>query len=306
MDQAVSIPEENNAGHKRPAPPAAFAGAIVNDCASAIAANIAALRESGGEAEAVHQLRVSLRRARAALSIFVDVAIEESRALRDELRWASHEIAPVRELDVLIADALANAGEKEEGPAGVDVIRAMAMRRREEALEAALAAIGSARFEDMLSGLRQWAASAAALESDGADKHVGEDFAARDLRRRWRAVSKRREAITEGDDAARHKLRIRCKKLRLAIDFLADLTPAPPKRRKRTLKALSKLQGRLGRLNDASAHKKLLSDVAGSADAATAFAGGYIAGREAGGGRSALVKTRRAFDTLIDIGPVWK
>ena len=64
--------------------------------------------------------------------------------------------------------------------------------------------------------------------------------------------------------AERHRLRIRGKKLRYAVEFFADVFPGKKnaKRRNAALSALKELQDALGALNDIATREKLASHVA--------------------------------------------
>ena len=66
----------------------------------------------------------------------------------------------------------------------------------------------------------------------------------------------------ELDARARHKLRIRAKKLRYMIEFFGSVFPGHKdgKRREAALNSLKTLQDTLGSLNDIAARKALVSD----------------------------------------------
>jgi triphosphatase len=56
-----------------------------------------------GDSEALHQMRVALRRMRAAISLFSDMLVgPQTEALKAGFKWISGELAPARELDVFI------------------------------------------------------------------------------------------------------------------------------------------------------------------------------------------------------------
>ena len=103
------------------------------------------------------------------------------------------------------------------------------------------------------------------------------------------------ERATEADDAAgldelsareRHKVRIKAKKLRYAIDFFESLFSRKGERRQlaRLSRHLKRVQDALGSLNDFVAHRKLAVDAALKAphrkERASAFASGVVLGRE--------------------------
>jgi triphosphatase len=74
-------------------------------CLDHALANERAVR--AGDRESIHQMRVGLRRLRAALSLFrplVDGA--QTDGVKGELKWLTEQLAPARDLDVLIAEGV--------------------------------------------------------------------------------------------------------------------------------------------------------------------------------------------------------
>src|SRR5215510_12664662 len=58
--------------------------------------------------EGVHQMRVGLRRLRAAMSLFADILQDpQTAALKEELKWLTGELGPARELEVLVTRVVA-------------------------------------------------------------------------------------------------------------------------------------------------------------------------------------------------------
>lgn len=59
------------------------------------------------DSEAVHQMRVGLRRLRAAISRFKSVLPGNSTAkIKTDLKWLTNELAPAREIDVLVRERI--------------------------------------------------------------------------------------------------------------------------------------------------------------------------------------------------------
>ncbi|MDE2639541.1 MAG: CHAD domain-containing protein, partial [Chloroflexota bacterium] len=88
------------------------------------------------------------------------------------------------------------------------------------------------------------------------------DAAARVLRRRMAQVRRRGDRLDAGSpDAELHALRIRVKRLRYALEFLA---PLYPKAAARLLPRLVELQDGLGRHQDAVIAARQLRDLAGA------------------------------------------
>src|SRR5262249_192235 len=75
-------------------------------CLKQVIDNVPALLAE--DPEGVHQMRVGLRRLRAAMSLFADVLQDpQSAALKEELKWLTGELGPAREPDVLVTRGVA-------------------------------------------------------------------------------------------------------------------------------------------------------------------------------------------------------
>ena len=98
--------------------------AIAQNCLRQIIANEPGV--CAGDAEALHQMRIGLRRLRTAIAGFAKVSADsEQERIKAELKWATNELGPARDLDVFAADVLKHlsetgAGEKEFAEASRD------------------------------------------------------------------------------------------------------------------------------------------------------------------------------------------
>ena len=120
-----------------------------------IAANEAAVRRS--DSEGVHQMRVGLRRLRAAISLFAKLlGDQETERVQSELKWLTGKLAPARDLDVymrneiepLRRDAPTRRGMKELTGA-LTLRRAAAFGKAKAAVEVAALSFASARHAAM-------------------------------------------------------------------------------------------------------------------------------------------------------------
>lgn len=183
------------------------------------------------DSKTLYQTRVSLRRLRSALRLFRPVA-GPLPAIEAGLRDLSAALGAARDLDVLLARAA-------PGPLHDRLAAA-----RDEALANAIAALRAAPTQAMLNALTEWIVLQPPLPPDDA-----RDYAARQLDRCRRKVKWSGQALVNGDDVARHRLRKRVKRLRHASELLGSLFPASG-RRGRFIAALRPLQDALGALND--------------------------------------------------------
>lgn len=260
-------------------------------CLEQVIANERAVRHD--DPEGVHQMRVGLRRLRAAISIFKDMlGGAETEALKRELKWLTEQLRAARDLDVLIAERVHPLRDAEPVGADAGVLERDLTAQRKASIEKAKAAVDSDRYRAM--GLKgalwlahgAWSHSNAAASKKGRDMPV-EEFAATVLAERSKKILKKARKVAELEPRARHKLRIAVKKLRYACEFFADIFAGAKRdaQRKRFCKTLKSLQGFLGTLNDIEVHKQFATTLARSgkhsaAQPRKALAIGFIAGRE--------------------------
>lgn len=293
---------------------------IVASCIRQVIVNKPALL--GGNPEGVHQMRIGLRRLRAAISLFADTLDEaETSAIKSELKWLTAELSPAREFEVLLTRVVE--------PVRHDHARLMGMRRlsrdlteqRKSSEERARNAVQSERFRHLLLALAAW------LEIGGWRRPHSELLrkrgdtpiaisAAEQLRRRSKKIRKRGRRLAKLDQHRRHKLRIQAKKLRYAAEFFATVFPGKTasKRRKAYLSALEEMLDYLGDLNDIAVHENLTAHIAISPAPNTqanersrrAFAAGVLRGQEEARLHSVLAGAVAACEKFAKAKPFWK
>jgi CHAD domain-containing protein len=218
-----------------------------------------------GEAEALHQMRIGLRRLRAAIAIFAKMTADsEQKRIKGELKWITNELGPARDLDVFAADILkplAKHGDHAETQ------RAFASARA-KAYETAAGAIRSDRFRHALLDLAEWIEVGPWTLDETLGKRRErkvKKHAAKRLARMRSDVRDKGDDLRELDARKRHKLRIEAKALRYAIEFFAGLFPdgENARRREAALSALKEIQDELGALNDLAQREALASEVLG-------------------------------------------
>jgi inorganic triphosphatase YgiF len=270
--------------------------------------NVDAIRKL--DPEGVHQMRVGLRRLRAAISLFSKaLATAKTEKLKTELRWLTNELAPARELDVFLEEKIGPVAREIISQRGGKAIAREFTDKRAEALERARKAVNSPRCRALLVDVLAWIETHRG-RTDAANIELGE-FAAKLLDRRMRKAHKDAEKLREMTATEQHKFRIRMKKLRYAAEFFESLFRS--KRERKALARLSKhakkIQDALGSLNDFIADRKMAADAALHAPPqdrrARAFASGIIVGREDEQARplmKAAAKELRALRHLSALG----
>ena len=267
----------------------AFA-AIARTCASHILGNVQSAHH-GEDPEGVHQLRVGIRRLRAAFSVFGNAVPQADReAIGGELRWLQQELGPAREWDVFIDSTMKIVAKRLHSGKGLEALLDAAEIERRRGYERTRAALTERRHTDLLLNLEAWLG---ALMTDGASPIDNEQRAAQNgtenildlpirgfateiLRARHAKVQKLGGRGRKMRDDQLHELRIRVKKLRYAIEFFRDLYNE--KSIKRFVASLRGLQEVLGTAHDALVAEDLIPRLEASAGAGAERAIGQLQG----------------------------
>ena len=198
--------------------------------------------------EAVHQMRVALRRLRALISLFRSVlAGPDLAAVKASLKSVTQALGPARDLDVLIADL------SRLDPAPQALIAALNAQRA-KAYGAACQMIEAPEFgQAMISVLRflevgGWR-TAPGQQGQRRDRSVAK-HARKTLNRLRRSLKVQGRGLLNMTPAQMHALRIRAKKLRYGLEMFASLYPKQEQARQGLLKAVKTLQDQLGAAND--------------------------------------------------------
>ena len=282
-----------------------------------LAANEPAVRE--GRPEALHQMRVGLRRVRAAMSLFRNiVADSESGRIRQGLKWLAGTLGPARDLDVFMADVLVPLRDEHPDHPGLGDICHDIEVRRLRAYADAVAACCSDRYQTVLLDTMEWVESGPWRTGDDALLRTRREqpittLAADELSRRRRKIMKAGKNLRDCSAEERHELRIRGKKLRYAVEFFADAFPGKRNTRRHdaVLAALKDLQQALGGLNDIATREQLAEKIAaegrGDEQAARkrAFAAGMIVGRQHARHAALLEAAERAYANIADSKAYW-
>lgn len=275
--------------------------AIARNALVQIAANGVVLREADS-VEAVHQLRVAVRRLRSAISTFKAVAGgDRAEAIKGELKWLARACDEARDLDVfaLDNDAFAQPG------LDLSALASLVEAARQRGHAKACAAVASGRFRDLVLEATAWVETGAWLAAHGkgarrAREAPVQGFAAKALAHRRKILLKLSADLPTAPDADRHEARIAAKKLRYAAEAFAPLFDTDAKPFIKTLKAL---QEHLGALNDGVVAAELV-DRLSLKGAPLAAARRLLAAREAQKPKT-LKAAAKAVDTLRAAAVFW-
>lgn len=253
-------------------------------CAGQIAGNIDAVVDHRFP-EGIHQMRVAMRRLRAAHAAFHKaISVSGAREHIARVKTLFSLLGEARDLDVFCTETLPAmvSASAEAGPgAAPDVtpLAAAAEELRAEVWTRVLAAIKAPAFTEVLLQAGDLAAQAESNGGVTGDGHPGEagmplaDFARARLDKQWDRAVIAHHVLTGLSNEARHDLRKDLKGLRYEAEFFAPLWPASGV--KPFMKQLKGLQDEFGAINDAVTAFHM-------ADMAAARIGGDSAARAAG------------------------
>lgn len=288
---------------------------IARSCIQHLLANQDCLTKTGAP-EAVHQMRVAIRRLRSAFNIFKDcLNSPDSQALWEELRWLQGILSPARDIHVFIDEILtpfaANLQQDHhQSIPGLAALQDDFERLRDQAYQDTIAAQTDPRLTRLILTLGQWVEGGQWLSPVPSEAQarlaqpVG-DFARQVLRQRDRKVAKALKGLDHLPADIRHQGRIEVKKLRYAVDFFAALF-SEKKARKAAL-ILGQVQDDLGMLNDIAVAEQRLSDHARASQSPDQlWAAGMIAGWHRARLAPLLEETGQALKRYDALPRFWK
>ncbi len=239
----------------------------------------------GEDPEELHDMRVATRRLRAAFSLFETVLPVRAQVFREELGWLARLLGAVRDLDVQLEGLAAMSptvvptGE-DAAPQGHDPLAELgALLQRERAVARAdmLNGLDSVRWDRLAKGLTAMAQQGPARRSLANRVPAVIGLPDLVLTRHDKVVKAAKRAKRSGVVTDFHALRIRCKRLRYALEFASDVYDG---RTSRFVRELTALQDELGAMQDAEVASLQLAALAtGEAHlpAATIFVIGGVA-----------------------------
>lgn len=232
---------------------------IVGNTLQQVLGNASDISDGLGSAEHVHQLRVGLRRLRTALRELGEALPQPDMAWQGQLQQLFAGLGGARDRDAL-AEKLLPALHR----AGVPALQ----------LPAAARHLQPVQILREPATTRLWLQLLAFAAQQGPSDEAFADLARRRLQQLHRQVLRDGRRFDRLDDAARHRLRKRVKRLRYLCEFAASQFPAADV--KAFLHKLTPAQQALGEYNDICVARGLFGTAA-TADAQAMFALGWLA-----------------------------
>ncbi len=272
--------------------------------------------------EALHQMRIAVRRMRTAISVFGDVIRDgQVETIKGEMKWLNRELSPARDHDTFEEEVMNPLRKQHPDDRGLKNLSFTLARRRVRNYKRAQNAVHSQHFSKLLIEtfawieIGEWVTTTDELARMRRDWPI-ETFAADQLTHRRKQVKKKGRNLEKLDPARRHKLRIQVKKTRYATEFFANLfrDRKAARRRTRLLSALKRLQSSLGGLNDVMTRKTLCAELlaqhprtlTGTSSRDRAFAAGLVTGNQEARRNELLSDATKAHAQFEDVKPFWK
>lgn len=240
--------------------------AIASNCLTQIIDNSVALAQSY-DAETVHQLRVGLRRLRVALGLCKDV-LKLPLVLQQELDWLNAELSAARDWDVLAETTLPNMAAKLpellQQMIKLSAVKRAVLSRARQQHKIALTAVRSKRGVSLMQQLISWLAVSGWHDKLSAKNYKrllqpSTKFTRNSLRQQQHRLVKRCKNLVNASAHDIHRVRIAAKKLRYASEFFQSLYAR--KLIRKNIAGLSKLQQKLGKMNDIAVANELLQQL---------------------------------------------
>lgn len=256
--------------------------------------------------EGAHQLRVALRRLRVVERLFRDeIGTKETRGLARKAKKFTESIGPARDWDVFLSETLPSVKERGVEAAGFAKLEARAAALRAEAWQKASERIGSLSFNkfalDLLAAahLQDWRKKAG-KHGDAPARGFSEGA----FDKRLEDVRETGAAAIGGAAAELHPLRIALKKLRYSAQTFRPLYPREA--RKPYMAAMSRLQDRLGEINDAVVAQNLANEAAKGEGNAAARAAGFLCGFRAAEAEAKASEIAERWKEFEAMAPFWR
>jgi len=286
--------------------------AAMSACLDQFVANWPALQYHAPE-EAIHQMRVALRRLRAGVGMLRrGVASEALETASARARDIAATLGAARNLDVLLDMLVAGPLAQANGEPSFYKLLDAVERRRIEAHATVAALVAAPRTTQFVVDLRaalaakDWRALPDAEQRAAFDPSApgsAREFAVRSLDRLHRRALKKSRDLASLSPEQRHEARIAFKKARYAAEFFESLFDSHAKAR-RYLRRTAALQDKLGAFNDLTVAAELLrvlGEAAADLAPASAFAVGWCAHAREG----AAVDWKKTEKSLMQIETFW-
>ncbi len=311
---AVAVARGTSPAPRHLGAPAVSAGQTVGQAFCLIAGHLAdvilywaPLAPRGDAPEPVHQMRVAVRRLRAALSLFKRMT--NGRSLHDigqSLKELAGLLGAARDWDVFLGDSGAAVRAAFGDDGRIAGLLAAAARKRSSAYHALRAYLEGDGWRCLSVRLALLPTAQPWLDPDDPEQAAllgapADTYAGATLARVHRHLQQAGADLASLPAAELHAVRKQAKKLRYATEFFGPLFPA--KRVKRFLEKLEDVQETFGTVNDGHVAASLMGQLGTGAD--RAFATGAVQGYVAALGHKASSRAAKSWSRYLQQEPFW-
>ena len=251
-------------------------------------------------------MRVAVRRLRSAIKVFQSaVGSPEVEAADRGLKALAAKLAPTRDWDVFVTETAATVADAFAAEQRMRRLLAAAERRQRACHDELRAFLGSVEFRRLgvelacLAGGPGWQGAPDDAEQTEPAAPL-EAFAADVLGKRLKRLLQIDDDIAGLEPPALHAIRLRAKRLRYAAEIFAPLYPG--KVTHRFIRRLSRLQDRLGTLNDGAVAAHLLGEITSGNHA---FAIGLVQGFVGARSSDTREQIDEAWEKFHRLEPFW-
>ena len=217
--------------------------AIARSCAADLRHHAAAARR--GDADAVHHIRIALTRLRTAIRFFAPAFDATAwQSLNLHASWLSRQSGPARDIDVAL--------ERQRRKGATNVQTRLWRKERDRLYGQLQRSLGSARYRNFIDALAK--RSSLPADDTGPPTSVG-SFSAQRLERWRRKLIKRGSKLKRLGEDKRHRLRLRAKRFRYALEWSLPLQIEAPAFAREEIRQAKAIQDALGPLNDSHTHQ---------------------------------------------------
>jgi CHAD domain-containing protein len=255
--------------------------------------------------ESVHQMRVALRRLRAAMGTFRGaISGPTLAAARDRAKTFASVLGQARNWDVFSDMLSEGPGALLHGDPSYEALLEAIETRRAKAYRAARTALDGPEARAFLADFREaiakrdWTAQPEAREEGSA-----RDFAQAALTKLRRRVLEKAKGLADLPAPERHQVRIALKKARYAAEFFESLFPNGDDAEEFSA-ALAELQDGLGDFNDMETANTLLDEIGD--EGAALRASGFVRGWFAHAAQAGAAHAKKSEKRLKKLEPFWE
>jgi CHAD domain-containing protein len=254
--------------------------------------------------ESVHQMRVALRRLRAAFGLFrpalTGPGLTSAAARAKSIATA---LGDARDGDVFLALLATGPGAVEDAP-DLARLRGAVRQRRDAGYSTAGDILRDAATTLFIDDLRRLIAAQDWRAAPGADEAGSvRDFARNALSKLQKRGRRKSLDLATQKPEARHEARIALKKLRYAAEFFESLF-GRPRASRAYIRTLAALQDGLGGFNDLAAANRQI-DLLHASDGALALSAGYVRGWFAHAACASVEHAHASEKKLKELKPFW-